>query len=72
MKQAYAQGQHRADRIAVYYVRLGDKDEAFKWLQRSYDSHEADMSLVKAVPYWDPLRSDPRFKELIRRVGIPE
>ena len=72
MEEAYAQGQHRADRIAVYYMRLGDKDEAFKWLQKSYDSHEADMTTLKADHDWDPLRSDPRFKELIRRVGIPD
>jgi serine/threonine-protein kinase len=58
--------------IAAAYVGLGDRDQAIRWLTRAYEERDADMYLVKYWPLWDPVRDDPRFQELVRRIGYPE
>jgi TolB-like protein/DNA-binding winged helix-turn-helix (wHTH) protein/Tfp pilus assembly protein PilF len=55
--------------IASIYGFLGDKDQAFAWLERAYKVRDGVDDL--ANPVWDPLRSDPRFADLVRRVGLP-
>ena len=57
--------------IALIYVGLGEKDQAFQWLERAYEERNAHMISLKVEPVFDPLRSDPRFANLVRRVGIP-
>ena len=59
-----------AFRIALPYVGLGDKDQAFAWLDRDLQVHGA-VYMIKAYPCMDPMRSDPRYGELLRRVGLP-
>src|SRR6266700_716451 len=61
-----------ADRIALIYAGLGDKDEAFAWLEKGYDERSFNMTWLKAEPRWDSLRSDPRFADLVRRLGLPQ
>jgi len=56
--------------IALVYVGLGDHDEAFAWLEKAYNERERDMLSLKVNPVLDPLRSDPRFVDLMRRVGL--
>jgi TolB-like protein/DNA-binding winged helix-turn-helix (wHTH) protein len=56
--------------IATTYVALGDRDEAFKWLQKAYEEHSICMVWLNADPRLDPLRSDPRFIALVRQVGF--
>jgi len=56
--------------IADSYVRLGEKDRAFVWLERAYREHSSNLGYLKD-PLYDPLRSDPRFQDLLRRVGLP-
>jgi len=58
--------------IAGAYTALGETDEAFTWLERSYREREPLMIVTKADPTFDPLRSDPRFQDLLRRIGFPE
>jgi TolB-like protein/DNA-binding winged helix-turn-helix (wHTH) protein/Tfp pilus assembly protein PilF len=53
-------------------VRVGDKDSAFEWLERGFEERDDLMIDLKAEPVFDGLRSDPRFQDLIRRVGIPQ
>ena len=57
-------------RIAKDYVRLGDKKEALEWLEKAYRERSSGLSSLRASPHWDPLRSDPRFQDLLRRVGL--
>jgi len=52
------------------YLGLGEKDEAFTWLERAYKEHSNILLFLKVHPYFDPLRDDPRFKDLLRRVGL--
>ena len=64
--------------LADGYAALGDKDRAFYWLEQAYTQHDAeiastDLGLERLNMEYllDPLRSDPRFKDLVRRVGLP-
>jgi len=57
--------------IAGIYVRLGDKDRAFEWLEKAYAERNEAMGSLKVDPIYDPLRADPRFQDLLRRVGLP-
>jgi serine/threonine protein kinase/tetratricopeptide (TPR) repeat protein len=57
--------------IAIAYSGLGDKDKAFEWLEKMFEAHEYAILLLKVDPYFDPLHSDPRFADLLRRMGLP-
>ena len=59
-------------RIAQLYALLGQKDAAFKWLEKAFQEHNAEIVGLKAFPFFDPLRDDPRFAALLRRAGLPE
>jgi tetratricopeptide (TPR) repeat protein len=58
-----------ASEIAVIYAALGEKDQAMIWLKRGYEERFNPGVLLR--PGFDPLRSDPRFEELLRRIGLP-
>src|SRR5262249_40421191 len=60
----------RSYEIATTYLALGDRDEAFKWLQKAYEAHSICMLWLNADPRLDPLRSDPRFIALVQQVGF--
>jgi TolB-like protein/tetratricopeptide (TPR) repeat protein len=57
---------------ATYYTQLGDKDKAFDQLSKAFDNQEYSLRFVKLDPSLDPLRDDPRFKDLLRRLRFPE
>lgn len=57
--------------IALIYAGLGDKDQAFKWLDAALETRDKGITFIKVDPCLDPLRFDPRFKNLIARVGFP-
>jgi TolB-like protein/DNA-binding winged helix-turn-helix (wHTH) protein len=57
--------------IAEVYVGLGDKDEAMRWLEQGYKERDLWLALLKVWPRFDPLRSDPRFQDLLRRMNFP-
>ena len=61
----------RPSLVAEVYASLGDKDEAMRWLDQGYTEHDAFMILLKVWPAYDPLRSDPRFEALVRRMNFP-
>ena len=56
--------------MALVYAGLGEKNEAFAWLEESYKAHDEGLTNLKIDPCLDPLRSDPRFDGLERRVGL--
>jgi len=57
--------------IAQWYMRLADKDHAFQWLEKAYQQHSGLLLNLKVGPGFDLLRSDPRFQDLLRRIGLP-
>lgn len=61
-----------AFRIAVDYARLGDKDKAFEYLNKAFDQREPQIAELKIRLPLSSLRDDPRFTELVKKVGIPE
>jgi TolB-like protein/DNA-binding winged helix-turn-helix (wHTH) protein len=52
------------------YLGLRDYDEAFAWFERAYQEHSNILQFLKVHPFFDPIRDDPRFKDLVRRVGL--
>jgi tetratricopeptide (TPR) repeat protein len=58
--------------IAEIYAGLGEKDEAFRWLERAYRERDAQIGYLALDPEMDPLRSDPRFPPLIQRLKLPQ
>jgi serine/threonine-protein kinase len=57
---------------ASIYVRLGDKDQALISLETAFKEHDGSLFTLKVNPRWDPLRSDPRFQDLLQRMSFPE
>ncbi|HUU15503.1 MAG TPA: tetratricopeptide repeat protein, partial [Terriglobia bacterium] len=58
--------------VAIVYVGLGDKEEALAWLEKGYAERAASLDYLKVGPMFDPLRSDPRFQDLLRRMNFPD
>ena len=57
--------------VALVYAGLEDKDQAFTWLEKAYEERFNRLAYINVDALWDPLRSDPRFADLLRRIGIP-
>jgi hypothetical protein len=58
--------------LAVVELALGNREKALAWLEKAYQDHDDDTLLyLKVDPTFDPLRSDPRFKDLVRRMNFP-
>ena len=72
LKQKSQQKYVPADSIALVCVGLGDKDQAFAWLEEAYKQHAFQIQFLRLEPRWDSLRSDPRFGALVRRMGLPQ
>ena len=58
--------------LPVLLIALGMKDEAFASFEKAIGVHDPKMGYLKSDPAFDPLRDDPRFKELLKNVGFPE
>ncbi|MBI3948864.1 MAG: tetratricopeptide repeat protein [Acidobacteria bacterium] len=56
--------------VAIIYTSLGGKDQAFEWLQKAYEGRSVGLYRLKVEPRLDSLRSDPRFQDLLRRIGL--
>ena len=58
--------------VAWAYLGVGDKDQAFAYLEKAYVQHSAKLATLKVEPGFDPLRADPRYQDLLRRVRLAE
>jgi len=56
--------------IGAVYAGLGEKDKAFEWLTKAYEEHSGQLICIKVEPWFKNLHSDPRFKELLKKVGF--
>ena len=61
-----------ACRIAAIYVALDDKDKAFEELNKAFEVRDWELHRLNADPYWIPIRNEPRFKEMLKRLNLPE
>jgi tetratricopeptide (TPR) repeat protein len=58
--------------LILAYLGLGEYDQAFLWLEEAYKEQSNILQFLKVHPFFDPVRDDPRFKDLLRRIGLPE
>jgi len=58
--------------IAAAYVGIGDNDKAFESLEKGYQEHDDLMATNLREPVFDSIRSDPRYSDLMRRLGLPQ
>lgn len=58
--------------MAAIYSGLGDKDQTFRWLEKTYEEREGALVYLNVEPMFDTVRSDPRFKDLVHRIGLPQ
>jgi TolB-like protein/class 3 adenylate cyclase len=65
-------GQGEPFALAVLHASLGQTDQAFAWLERAVRERSRWVATLAVHPVLDPLRSDPRFQDLLRRIGFPE
>ena len=62
----------RTSYVASIYAALGDKDRAFAELEKSFEEKDFWLPRIKLDPFMDPLRDDPRFREMLKRINLPE
>jgi TolB-like protein/Flp pilus assembly protein TadD len=72
LKSLQERGLVPSGSVAILYGALGDSNEAFAWLQKAYEERDPQLTYVKAGRRFEPLRHDPRFQALVRRIGLPE
>jgi hypothetical protein len=58
--------------IALVYTGLRLKEEMFAWLEKAYEDRDISLAFIKVEPRWDEYRSDPRFMDLMQRVGFTQ
>jgi TolB-like protein/DNA-binding winged helix-turn-helix (wHTH) protein/Tfp pilus assembly protein PilF len=58
--------------FAVAYIGMGDNDKALQWLKKAYRERSSSLTALKVDPIYDPLRNDPRFRELMQGVGLAQ
>jgi len=56
--------------LAIAYIGLDDREKALELLEKSYAAHDSQLQWLAVEPHYDSLRSDPRFQDLLRRVGL--
>lgn len=72
LEKLKGQYEHDPYFTAQIYAQLGDKEQAFAWLEKAYEKHDGRIYTLKVEPLLDPLRSDSRFQDLLRRLNFPE
>jgi serine/threonine-protein kinase len=70
LEEKYAKHEAIGQNLARVYANLGDKDQAFAWLEKDFQARSGVLGRIRALPELEPLRSDPRFADLRRRTGL--
>jgi hypothetical protein len=58
--------------LAMIYAQMGEIDTAFEWLEKAYQDHEVEMYWLKVEPPFEPLYNDPRWQQMLNKVGFPK
>jgi serine/threonine-protein kinase len=70
LEEKYAKRESAAFNLAAVYAGLGEKDQAFAWLEKDFQSRSGTLFQITFLPTFDTLRSDPRYADLLRRMGL--
>jgi len=70
IEEKYERGEAQGYNVAVLYAGMRDKDRAFAWLEKNFQTRGAQLTTITIEPVFDSLRSDPRFGSLLQRMGI--
>ncbi len=57
--------------LAILYLALGDKEAALSLLEKAFDEHDIQLIYINVDAHYDGLRNEPRFQEIVRKVGLP-
>ena len=57
--------------ITMIYAQMGEIDTAFDWLEKAYEDREVEMYWLKVEPLFEPMRKDPRWQQMLDKVGFP-
>jgi serine/threonine-protein kinase len=71
LEERYARKESDGRYISAVYAGLGDKDKAFEWLEKDFQTQE-DLTFIRLEIQFESLHNDPRFKDLLRRMGLPQ
>ena len=72
IEKLHQQGVVPSSSVGVLYGALGESDAAFAWLEKASDERDPQLTYLKAGRRFEPLRDDPRFQQLLHRVGLPD
>ena len=72
LEEKYARKESNGQNIAAVYAGLGDKDKAFEWLEKDFQNRGGFIWGIKTSIPLESLRDDPRFKDLLKRMNLPE
>jgi hypothetical protein len=72
LEDKYTRREAIGQNVASVYAGLGDKEQVFTWLEKDLQARSGELVRIKWYPPFDSLRDDPRFKDLVRRMGLPE
>ena len=72
LEQKHARKESPGLYIAGVYASLGDKDKAFEWLENDFRSRNGELSIIRWRVQFQSLRNDPRYRDLLKRMGLPE
>ena len=70
LEARYAKHDALATSVAAVYAGLGDRDQAFVWLEKGFQEHSGEMVRINFDPPFELLKSDPRFAALLGRLGL--
>jgi Flp pilus assembly protein TadD len=71
LEDKYTRREAIGQDLAAVYAGLGDKDNAFKWLEKDFQARDGKLAETRFFPTYIPLHGDPRFKDLLRRMNLP-
>ena len=73
LEERFAKGEESAAiQIAVVYIQLGDKEKTFEWLEKAFQVRGVELSRIRTGVTFKPIRDDPRYKDLLKRMNLPE
>ena len=72
LEDKYARREAIGQDLAAVYAGLGDKDKAFEWLEKDFEIRDGKLAETRFFPTYIPLHNDPRYKDLLRRMNLPQ